>query len=899
MRPSKAVKKFGGLSQERTASAVPMDEALDLMNVFCSSAGYLEKMRVPLPLTAPIPQTGNAGWFDYQRADGIRQIIVCLGTQIWKFEGDQLIPTLIDDRADNQAEWSFAESNNLLFMANGIRMLKWTGAALQNWGIDKPVSAPVAGLSLAILTMARATNVVTVTISAPDPNHHFFLSPKVGDTLVIAGCSDTSFNGNFKVVTTTGGVTLTFAQTGPNATPAVKGTVTLYSAIVDGTIAGSMFAISTVTRLNNVASYETANNFIIKPGDVITVAGCADVSFNGIFPVVAAGGGTYGIDPVQVAQVGPDVVTVSPGAGAGIKMGMVNAIGGRTWRYAGKNSITKHIGTASDAFGPIPNSAGILSNAITWLTPAPFSDPQVDTIVWYASLDGGGEHFLHSEVPLSSFGGMLEDHKSDTGLNTTIRAQLINNVPPIGTFLMKFQARIFIAGIVNAPQDIAYSGYERILTGRPEESFPQNNRLRLSVGADDVRGMGAIHQGLVAWSHTNEMFILRGTVEDIVTDAPVAFSAFLDGLPWDMGANSHYSIVSTPHGVVWDASDNTVQIWYGAPGAYGVVAGPHDLSDNIVPLLRRVSDASKEFIKAEGVNYLDREWYVLLLPVDGAVTPNRIVFIDLTPGEENAGCFVSDIQAEAVLVHEDSRGGNHLLILQQGVIKELTFNSIGVNGIIFKKGLDVLPALVMSTLNGPANPIPLGNYYMRVVKISYQGGETAQSAELGPFSNGGTKTVVFTGLPTDANVWRWRVYFGLQSGNLNQYVDTDAATAILSGIAVTGAPLVGSAPLQRRLPAFWRGGWYGNDNPDVVKMFRDGHLVTSQTGFSLSVFLVDDENYTFDKPNLLENLEIRYGSKYSVNQKSRRMSPLIQFPDADFPATVLELSASFNEGGQR
>jgi len=110
---------------------------------------------------------------------------------------------------------------------------------------------------------------------------------------------------------------------------------------------------------------------------------------------------------------------------------------------------------------------------------------------------------------------------------------------------------------------------------------------------------------------------------------------------------------------------------------------------------------------------------------------------------------------------------------------------------------------------------------------------------------------------------------------------------------------VGNIPAKATsLAAYYQTGWFGNDSPDLMKMFRFGHIVTSNSGIKLTAQVVDDENYTFNNP-LIVPLKIVAGNRFSVNRKGRRMNILIEFPPNDVDITVLELSVSYIPSSQR
>ncbi|KKK73342.1 hypothetical protein LCGC14_2894790, partial [marine sediment metagenome] len=297
-------------------------------------------------------------------------------------------------------------------------------------------------------------------------------------------------------------------------------------------------------------------------------------------------------------------------------------------------------------------------------------------------------------------GRELIDRKGDLDLNKAIRAQFLNEPPPVGFFLAKSHGRIYILRLVGARQDIAYTGYERILDGRPEESVPPSNRLRLAIGADEIRGGGALQAGLVAFSKSNEMFMLRGNPEDVTSDEPILFTAFLEQLPWDLGCASGYTVRSTPHGIAWLGSDLKVYLFNGFDE-------PLDMSEGIYPLLKEITPNQKQNARAAFFRWVESDWYALLVPVNGATKPNRIFLFDLTNDDKNVGVgAILDIQADSIAVIENSTGDRKLVIGQQGRIKQLVVESQTVSGIheVISSTAGQLPARWQSGYFGGESP---------------------------------------------------------------------------------------------------------------------------------------------------------------------------------------------------
>lgn len=366
--------------------------------------------------------------------------------------------------------------------------------------------------------------------------------------------------------------------------------------------------------------------------------------------------------------------------------GQLNPATGYQWKYAYKNSVTGGVGNASPA--SITTGAGVSQKyKATALAP---TDPQIDTIVWFRSFDGGGDFFRAAEVTLATgvvtFNGAtvtatdpgnvsIVDNTPDNNLDQTTRAPLINFPPPQGTYVAVAQGRIFVAGLVGAGSDVVYSGYEQIVVGRPEESFPLNNRLRISIGAESVVGLGPLHSGMVFFSNTGRMWMLRGAIEDITLNAPVAFSDVLEELPWTLGCLSHYSIAQTPYGLVWLAGDKTVQFWDGR-------SNPLDISAPVYPILRSITPGTELQCNGAYFNWLERDWYALTCATNGSPTPNTIIFWALDAKASDVEVFVSSLSTNWLGVVSTSKLQRKLLMANGGRIAELPVRATDTNGLV-------------------------------------------------------------------------------------------------------------------------------------------------------------------------------------------------------------------------
>lgn len=473
---------------------------------------------------------------------------------------------------------------------------------------------------------------------------------------------------------------------------------------------------------------------------------------------------------------------VTPTLGAK-SAGAVTLATGRKYRVAYKDSVTGHVGTAS----PISASTGAMAAQQQSLTvPAPaVADAQITAARVYATLDGGDDYFFHSEV-VAVFPVTFNDNTPDTGLNQAEKAPLINDVPPVGNYLALWGTRTFIFNLVGDRQGIAYTGFNKIYVGRPEQSCPPNNRLRLATGADAIAGGGVLPAGVVAFDKSNKMFLFRGQPEDITNTAPVEFTAFLQQLPWDIGCASHFTIVNSDRGLIWLTPDRQVRTFDG-------MGKPNIISGGVEPILRRITSGTESNARAVHWHYVDRDWYVLALAVDNSYALNMLLVFDLEENPDvNCGVFpvsLGTFQSLGVLEMVD--GSQKLVVGQAGYLKEIKAVSTATNGV-------------------------------------------------------------------------------------NRARTTTSGT----------------------LTAFWRSGYFGNDSPQTVKLMRWLRIIADNIGFRVKRYLVDDDSYTVENPNVIE-FEDLTDSKMSTNEKTKRMSIEIRFPETDVDTTVLELQNIYIPTGER
>ena len=646
---TKTIRKFHGLAVFPTLVTVSPEWAIDCANVMASGSGGLEKLRVPVTLSAQVTDLIGAGNIaNFQNALAVRQITAIFDTFFYTFALDSYAATLQSDDALNAGVCSFVQSNNQMFIANEQRMMKWDGSNFQIWGIDKPLASVINAVSAGVIADPTDT-----------PPAHWENYPDVPE---------------FAART----YTITYTWMDAYGGETKESNVTTLTTTTPGDIC-------VVTIPVTVPTYATGWNVYVDVNGSTDRHRINDAANRGI-PIPLSTPEIYEYYPSDW----PSRMTNPAPPGTNTTGTGTTLTTGRKYRVSYGDSI--HIGAASD---PSASTLNISGKAISLSILNP-TDGRSDRIWLFATVDGGNDYYLDAN-PNSADGSWpldagisttIIDGATDAQLDTAIVAPLINLPPPVGKYLHKFMGRIFVGGIVGEPQTVAYSGDERIFLGRPEESFPPNNRIRFAIGADEVGGIGSIASGLIVWSLSNEMFMLKGAIEDNTQDAPIMFGARLDELPWNVGCYSHHSIVNSPHGVIWHASDNDVKIFNGT-------GDPDTLSDAITPIMRRISEAQRGDTRGVFYCYQEREWYLLLCSLDGSATKNCILIFDLEQiPEKNVGAFPLYVQADAMEIVEDSNGLNHVIIMQDGYAKELIILSETTGGIAqtWTKGTDMLGA---------------------------------------------------------------------------------------------------------------------------------------------------------------------------------------------------------------
>jgi len=284
----------------------------------------------------------------------------------------------------------------------------------------------------------RGSNIVTITTTSPH-------GLSTGQSVTISGVSDSSFNGTFTITTVASPTTFTYAQTGSDAT---SGGGSVSAATVKwsvGGVDGGNAQLGTITptttgsgvaatytapaalppptsltivagngavRNNNAVTITTtaAHNLVV--GQLVTISGVADTSFNGTFSIqsvpstttftyaqtasnATSGGGTVSSTAVLIKAVSSadstksDMATFSVDSGITISVSPKTATVGtsETFQFLAKDKVTGSTNTNVTWSVNGGSSNGTISTNGLYTAPAAVPSPAAVTVTATAVLD--------------------------------------------------------------------------------------------------------------------------------------------------------------------------------------------------------------------------------------------------------------------------------------------------------------------------------------------------------------------------------------------------------------------------------------------------------------------------------------------------------------------------------
>lgn len=226
------------------------------------------------------------------------------------------------------------------------------------------------------------------------------------------------------------------------------------------------------------------------------------------------------------------------------------------WAYAYMNSVTGAVSTAS----PLSKPLTVNSGNYAFLTGQGSTDPQVDTIVIYRTVQGGSVLLEEDEIPNPPNGGTWQyvDENSDSELDVEIEAAIdhANDPPPVGIGEMTYHLdRIW--GAVN--NSVYFSGGPDTTTGNGNEAFPPAN---VFVFPDKVSRLYPTSQGLFVFT-VSDIYQIAGTTTVSFFSVPFVIGV---GLPsynaFDVNGSTPYFFTSDSQVVSFDMSAGISEVGF-------------------------------------------------------------------------------------------------------------------------------------------------------------------------------------------------------------------------------------------------------------------------------------------------------------------------------------------------
>lgn len=416
----------------------------------------------------------------------------------------------------------------------------------------------------------------------------------------------------------------------------------------------TMIGVTSIQRVVGVVTVTFASAPAAFAGDAVYVdaqpSATWDPSYSGLYKIATIAGAV-------VTYLQPGLPNSGPFVRAVFAEGLT-ASTGYLYRFDGGFTKTAHWGTVSAVSlptGPLASQSPVL------LFPAQ-PDPQVDQFSTFRNLNGGGDWYLEGISPIIPPGqpfagqGFYLDLLPDSTLESSAQTPPYDNgAAPAAKYLCATLDRILACGIAGNPNAVAFSGYDSINYGRPQESWPVFNQLAVGEGETAPNGIGLTRYGAVIFTSNSDLYIVRGTLSDVTVSAPTPPSFFVQHLPFHIGCYSHFGIQTTSSGLIF--LDDALRLML-FDGYYE----PQEIAPALAGIFARITPGSQDVVASTFIKLTDRQWYIISMPVDGSLTNNLTIIVDRTPDQEsNTGSWITTLSLDDVVLVLNRDGTRHLL----------------------------------------------------------------------------------------------------------------------------------------------------------------------------------------------------------------------------------------------
>lgn len=658
------------------------------VNVFSGAYNYIQRARFAL-LNTPggaaftsLKFFGLPGLSNYLLADQ--------GGKLWSYDTStnpytqtQRLNPYVDPFGAGSSQlngpWMREVLQNIVYEMNG--QVKQAGrlanaATIEGWGLDAPDASPqvsvFADASTNITAISRTSGLVTVTVV----NSAVLATPGLS-LLNVLGVTDTSYNGTFlcNVINST---TITYQQLGINSSSS----------------GGSMTnGCSKAIGKSYAYAWENANKSHVGPPSPATQY----IQFANQNAVVTA---VEGLACVNTSSTSP-IVT-------GTATFFTSAWVGRHLWVSGLGDAGRIVSVQSTT------QLTLAANAPANITNGDYQifDPQATHVRYYQTADGGATYFrvarnqwLPGQIAEINAGLQFVDRGASEPPNfpfTTETAQINNVPPPIGAFVREYQGRLIVFGVLGAPSSFFYSNQEATLIGQGQESFAPLNQVTVPLQNGSLAGWIEFPGAAIFWSDKQDMFRLTGLLTDnTVGNVATAQTGAQQGatiaqLPFALGCANPFAVDITPLGAIWLTTN--AEVWL-----YTDTYAPRNIGRPIQDILQTISPSGLSLVRAKYYHAGTRNWFVLMIPANGASFNNTALILDLDllasngspsyftfdmatnspswfvyqPGTTIGGNWVA--RCDSVEVVYEQGGGVRLVVGQLGILEDIDFG-ISPNG---------------------------------------------------------------------------------------------------------------------------------------------------------------------------------------------------------------------------
>lgn len=426
----------------------------------------------------------------------------------------------------------------------------------------------------------------------------------------------------------------------------------------------------TIQRAAGVVTVQFGSNHGATVGGPVYVdkdpSATWDSSYSGVWKVASI------ISPTELTYAQTGLPDSGPYSRASFPGGLTATTGYLYGCCYGSSPVAhfSSLSAVSAITGPLTNQAPVV------LLP-PSTDPQVDEAALFRTQDGVDVQYLTNDgsgltaiptttgivsaVTTGPFVGYyvwLDTQTDESLAQSGLTAPYDNGVSPNPKYLSVWLDRILGCGMLSDPTGVRYTGFDSINFGRPQMCWCAFNEVKIGQGEAYPCGMGVLRYGGMVFFGTNgRMYIYRGTLNDITVSSPTSLSFYAEELPYRTGLYSHYSVQSTPAGLVWLDDGFNLRIFENS-GFYP----PRLLSPNLTQLFKRITPGSFDVIESAYINYLQRDWYLIAIPIDGSPTNNCLVVVDCNPDPNlNQGAFPTDYASNGLAWLQYADNSKHLI----------------------------------------------------------------------------------------------------------------------------------------------------------------------------------------------------------------------------------------------